>query len=74
MNEQTPAREPQTAAYQAAVDNVATEITRSMNQERASRWMKANKMRWERVDYIIDLEEQIMRALGIRELGYELDC
>lgn len=63
IDKPAPATEPQTADYQAAVDNVWFEILRSARLHQ-SQWNFENAAkRADRWDYVSNLEEQIIREL-----------
>jgi hypothetical protein len=66
------ATEPQTAEYQAAVDNVWFEIERNASSIKSSWNFDLWNTRMDRLDYVTDLEEKIMRALNVLDLAYEL--
>ncbi len=67
-----PATEPQTPAFQAAVDNVWFENTRNASSIKSSWNFDLWNTRMDRLDYVTDLEEKIMRALNVLDLAYEL--
>lgn len=67
-----PTPEPQTAAFQSAVDNVWFENTRNGSSIRATWNFDLWNSRMDQLDYAMDLEEKIARALNVRELDYEL--
>lgn len=63
IDKPAPATEPQTAAYQAAVDNVWFEIQRWANWQQ-KRWDFLNRWdRLERWDYVSDLQDKIEHAI-----------
>ena len=64
--------EPQTAAYQAAVDNVWFENTRHASSILASWNFELWNSRMDRLDYVSDLEDAIARALNVHTLDYAL--
>lgn len=59
----TSTNEPQTAEYQAAVDNVWFENTRNARGLQST-WNLNNEIMWDRWDYVSNLEEKIDMALG----------
>jgi len=68
----TTTNEPQTATFQAAVDNVWFENIRNASNIQSS-WNSRNRStHLDRWDYIVDLEREIAWALGLRELKYEI--
>lgn len=74
MNTTTSTLEPQTADYQAAVDNVWFEISKNARQQ-ITTWSTGK--RWEddgRISYIVNLEMRMELALGRKNnLGYSLE-
>ena len=67
-HKQTTAREPQTAAYQAAVDNVADHIERFADWQQ-KRWNFLNRWdRLERDDYVANLKMEIEKV--VRPIQY----
>lgn len=68
----TTTNEPQTAAFQAAVDNTWFENARNARSILAQWNFDLWNSRMDRLDYVSDLEEKIMRALNVCDLGYVL--
>ncbi len=69
----TSTNEPQTAAYQAAVDNVWFEQTWAANGIKSDWFVYAGNTRDDRMDYIVLLEAAMQQALDRQDrLGYSL--
>lgn len=73
MNAATTSNEPQTAAYQAAVDNIDNDMSLNAISILGTWFLRSGKQWNDRLDYVAELEMQIERALGKRSLGYSLD-
>lgn len=65
--------EPQTAAYQATVDNVHFEQTATARHIKSD-FNICNELKDDRIDYVVDLEQRIKWALATngRRLSYRL--
>lgn len=66
--------EPQTPAYQAAVDNVWFEQTWAANGIKSDFATRKMYEEDDRISYVVDLEHRMELALGRKnKLGYQLD-
>lgn len=71
--QQAATTEPQTAAFQAAVDNIHFGQIWAASEIKSDWYMRYCKERDTRLDYIVGLEIQMERALRVNRLGYHLD-